>query len=72
MTGFGPFYRFFRMAEVLTVPEFARRVKLSERTIRRRLAAGKIRGERAGGQTHWRIPISELKRYVGKDGNRQD
>jgi len=47
--------------QLLTVPEVARRLRISEETVRRWLRGGKLKGirlatERAG----WRIPASEV------------
>ncbi len=54
--------------ELLTVPEVARRLKVSEETLRRWLRAGKIRGRRLGAtRTGWRISASELRRFLGEN-----
>ncbi len=52
---------------VLTVREFAQRLKASEETVRRWLKTGRVRGVMLGGtKLGYRIPESEIGRILGK------
>jgi excisionase family DNA binding protein len=58
--------------ELLTVREVAERLKVHEETVRRWLGTGNLKGYRPGGKkTGWRIPDSELDRFVkaGSEGS---
>jgi excisionase family DNA binding protein len=50
---------------VLTVPEAAARLRISDEVIRRWLRDGKLRGIRIGStRAGWRIPQSEVRRLL--------
>jgi excisionase family DNA binding protein len=50
---------------LLTVPEAARRLRVSEKTIRRRIARGEIPAVQLGGpRSPVRIPEDELERWL--------
>lgn len=50
---------------LLTVPEVAARVRVSEATVREWLRQGKLEGLRPGGtKVGWRIPESALDRFL--------
>ena len=54
---------------LLTVREIAERVKVNEVTVQRWLRSGRLKGTRLGGtRMGWRVPESELRRFVGLDG----
>jgi excisionase family DNA binding protein len=56
--------------ELLLVPEVARRVRVSEETVRRWLRSGALRGfQLATGRGGWRIPATEVDRLL--TGGRQ-
>ena len=47
--------------ELLTVGEVAKRLRVTELTVRRWLTSGRLKGlQVAGKKTRWRIPASEL------------
>jgi excisionase family DNA binding protein len=49
----------------LTVPEVAERVRVAPETVRRWLRSGRLRGVLPGGtKSGWRIPESELRRFL--------
>lgn len=51
--------------EVLTVPEVAKRLRISEFSVRNYLRAGRLRGYRPGGtRAGWRVPATELQRFI--------
>jgi excisionase family DNA binding protein len=51
--------------ELLTVDEFAARLKVHPETVRIWLRKGRLRGSRPGGtRLGWRIPAGELQRVV--------
>jgi excisionase family DNA binding protein len=52
---------------LLTVPEVAARLRVSEESIRRWLRDGKLRGRRLPPPAGWRIPTSELRRFLEGD-----
>ena len=55
--------------EMLTVTEAAKRLKISQETVRIWLRGGKMRGHRLGGdKIGWRIPASEVERVL-RGGN---
>jgi excisionase family DNA binding protein len=59
--------------EVLTVPEVAKRLRLSEYSVRNYLRAGRLRGYRPGGtRAGWRIPMSELQRFIAEAQGREE
>jgi excisionase family DNA binding protein len=47
-----------------TVDEVARRLKVSDQTVRRWLRAGALVGRNFGGRTGYRIPEAELERFL--------
>jgi excisionase family DNA binding protein len=50
---------------LLTVREVAERMKVNEVTVQRWLRAGRLKGMRPGGtRMGWRIPESELRRFL--------
>jgi excisionase family DNA binding protein len=50
---------------MLTVQEVVARLRVHPNTVRRWLAAGELKGARLGGtKAGWRIPESEVERYV--------
>ncbi len=49
---------------MLTVREFAEKLRVKEETVRRWLRAGKIRGVHLGDRAGWRIPASEVDRIL--------
>jgi excisionase family DNA binding protein len=52
---------------MLTVREVAERLRASEKTVRRWLKEGKLRGVRPGGtRLGWRIPEEEVARLLDK------
>ena len=51
--------------DVLTVPEVAQRLRLSEDTVRIWLRSGRLRGFRPGGtKAGWRVRASDMKRFI--------
>lgn len=46
--------------ELLTVPQIALRLKVTEETVRQWLRTNQIHGYNFGGRTGWRIPASEV------------
>lgn len=55
--------------ELLTVPEVAARLKVSEETVRRWLRDGHLRGRRIGStRAGWRVLESELRRFIEDGG----
>jgi excisionase family DNA binding protein len=51
--------------EVLTVPEVAQRLRVSEYSVRSLLRNGRLRGYRPGGtKTGWRVRASEVQRFI--------
>ncbi len=51
--------------QLLTVPDVAKRLRVSEWTVRDWLRDGKIRGFRIGGRkTGWRVRASEIERFL--------
>jgi excisionase family DNA binding protein len=55
--------------ELLTVEEVAARLRSNPETVRRYLRSGKLRGVRPGGtRLGWRIPVSELDRFLAGAG----
>jgi excisionase family DNA binding protein len=54
--------------ELLTVPEVAARLKVSEETVRRWLRDKRLRGRRLGStRAGWRVAESELRRFLTED-----
>jgi len=52
---------------LLTVPEVAVRLRVSEWTVRRWLRDGRISGQRIGGtRAGWRIRSTEVERFIGE------
>jgi excisionase family DNA binding protein len=50
---------------LLTVPEVAERVRVSEATVREWLRSGRLKGTRPGGtRLGWRIPEAEVERFL--------
>jgi len=57
----------------LNVPEVAKRLRISEFSVRNYLRAGRLRGYRPGGKrAGWRIPVSELKSFIAEAGGTED
>lgn len=57
--------------ELLTVPDVASRLKVSEETVRGWLRRNELHGYNFGGRTGWRIPESEIERLLNlKAGKR--
>lgn len=53
--------------ELLTVDEFAARLKIHPETVRIWLRSGRLHGSRPGGtRLGWRIPAGELQRIVAE------
>jgi excisionase family DNA binding protein len=50
--------------EALTVAEVAKRLKLSQETVRRWLRDGKLRGVRFSDAGGWRVRTSEVERVL--------
>jgi len=48
---------------LLTVPEVAKRLRISEYTTRKWLRSGKLQGRRLGGSA-WRVLESEVRRFI--------
>jgi excisionase family DNA binding protein len=56
--------------QLLTVPEVATQLRITPKTVRRWLRAGKLRGVRLGGKrVGWRIPQGEVNRLVSLPGS---
>jgi excisionase family DNA binding protein len=54
---------------LLTVPEVAEQLRMSEETVRRLLRSGRLKGRRYGStRLGWRIPASELRRFITEEG----
>jgi len=51
--------------QLLTVREVAERLKLSEFTVRKMCREKRLPGIKISGGKEWRIPMSELKDYIG-------
>ena len=51
--------------QLLTVREVAERLKLSEFTVRKMCREKRLPGIKISGGKEWRIPLSELKDYIG-------
>jgi excisionase family DNA binding protein len=51
---------------LLTVREVAEYLKISEFTVRKLCRTGKITAVKYPGGSMWRIPASELKKFVGE------
>jgi excisionase family DNA binding protein len=47
-----------------TVEQVAKRLQVAEVTVRRWLREGLLRGSRLPGKAGWRIPASELERFL--------
>jgi excisionase family DNA binding protein len=60
--------------ELLTVQDVADRLKITAATVRRWLRAGDLRGIALGERAGYRIPVSELERFLAARANyeRQD
>lgn len=63
--------------ELLTVEEIADRLKVHIESVRRWLRDGKLKGYRINRRVGWRVPVSELDRFVrgevaGNDASRRD
>lgn len=50
--------------ELLTVPDVATRLKVTEETVRGWLRRNELHGYNFGGRTGWRIPESEIERLL--------
>ncbi len=50
--------------ELLTVAQVAERLKVNRETVRRWLRAGQLRGTLLGDRAGWRIPASEVERFI--------
>ena len=55
--------------ELLTVPETARRLRVTEETVRRMLRDGRIRGVRLGGtKSGWRVVAASVDQFIRQGG----
>jgi excisionase family DNA binding protein len=55
--------------EVLTVPEVAQRLRVTEGSVREWLRTGRLRGFRPGGtKAGWRVPRSSLQAFIEASG----
>lgn len=52
--------------DFLTVAEVARRLRLSPRTVRKRIADGEIVAVRAPRERLWRIPVTAYYEYTAR------
>lgn len=52
--------------ELLTVKEVAARLKIHPETVRNWLRAGQLRGMRKSDSMGWRIPESEVRRFLAE------
>ena len=54
------------MAEIdlLTVPDVASRLRVSEETVRSWLRKNELSGYNFGGRTGWRVPATEVERLL--------
>lgn len=55
----------------LTIKEVAERLRVSERTVRRWLLAGKLKGFRFGDRAGWRVDEKDLEAFVARLMERQ-
>ena len=56
---------------MLTVKEIQERLKVSDKTVRRWLQSGELRGVRLGGtKLGWRVSAYDLRRFVRERQNR--
>lgn len=53
-----------------TVEQVAERLQVAEVTVRRWLREGLLRGSRLPGKAGWRIPASELERFLQERSGR--
>jgi len=51
---------------MLTVPEIARQLRVSQETIRRWLRTGQLHGVHLGDRAGWRVPASEIDRFLAQ------
>lgn len=49
---------------MLTVKDIAERLQTNQETIRRWLRAGELRGMQLGDRSGYRVPVSELRRFI--------
>ena len=56
--------------QVLTVPEVARRLRVTPETVRRWLRTGELRGVRFSDRGGWRVLSSEVERKLRGDDSR--
>jgi len=49
---------------MLTVKDIAERLQMNEETIRRWLRTGELRGMQMGERSGYRVPVSELRRFI--------
>ena len=54
--------------ELLTVSQVAEYLQISEKTIRRLIANGKIKASKVGGRA-WRIKESDIEHYLNENTN---
>lgn len=52
---------------MITVPELAKRLRVSGPTVRKLITDGKLRALRVGRQ--WRIPATEVERFLAAHGS---
>jgi excisionase family DNA binding protein len=50
--------------DLLTVQDVATRLKVNPETVRRWLRSGRIKGTLLGDRAGWRIPASEIRRFL--------
>ena len=57
----------------LKVSEVAKRLRISEMTVKRWLTSGRLKGVRLGGRKlGWRISVAEFQRFVDAGGAREE
>ncbi len=58
--------------DLMTVPEVATRVRVTEYTVRHWLQTGRLKGYRLGGnRAGWRIREADFNQFLEASGNRQ-
>jgi len=58
-----------RRVHLMSIAEAADFLRVSQKTVRRRIASGELRASRVGSQ--WRIRAEELDAYLARTGNLQ-
>jgi excisionase family DNA binding protein len=57
--------------EMLTVPEIAARMRVTESTVRRWLRTRRMRGILTGRKAGYRVPLTEYERFVREEMGRE-